>query len=127
MSEKFEYKYEAPSVEERKEIENIRGQYLPKDKTMSKLERLRYLDQKVKTFPYILSLSLGVIGLLLFGVCMCFFLEWFKYWYIGIPFGILGTIMIIVAYPAYLKSLAKMKARYGEEIIALSNELLNEK
>ena len=43
MNEKFEYKYEAPTLEERKEIDSIRQQYLPKNKTVSKMERLREL------------------------------------------------------------------------------------
>ena len=48
MSKKFEYKYTAPTMEERKEIDSIRRQYLPTDKSMTKMDRLRYLDRKVK-------------------------------------------------------------------------------
>ena len=33
MSNKFEYNYTAPTIEERKEIDRIRNQYLPHDKT----------------------------------------------------------------------------------------------
>ena len=126
MGEKFEYKYSAPSIEERKEIDSIRSQYLPKDKSMTKLDRLRYLDNKVRSVPMIISLSLGVIGILLFGTSMTFFLEWTKYWYIGIPFGLVGIILIALAYPMYNKTLNKYKNKYSQEILELSNELLND-
>ena len=42
MSEKFEYKYEAPPIEERKEIDSIRRAYLPENKQMSKIKRTNY-------------------------------------------------------------------------------------
>lgn len=127
MSEKFEYKYSAPTMEEREEIDSIRKQYLPKDKSMTKIERLRYLDNKVKSIPVIVSLCLGVSGLLFFGLGMTFFLEWVNLWFLGIPCSLIGLALMIPAYPMYCKLLAKYKEMYGEEIIELSNELLNEK
>lgn len=126
MSKKFEYKYSAPTIEERKEIDSIRRQYLPQDKTMTKMERLRHLDRKVKSIPQAISISLGIIGILTFGLSMTFFLEWVKYWYVGIPCAIIGVLIMIIAYPIHLKTLAKLKNKYGKEIIELSNELLNE-
>ena len=126
MSEKFEYKYEALGVNERKEIESIKNQYLPKDERTIKVERLRYLDKKVKNVPTVISLSLGIIGTLLFGTAMSFFLEWTSLWYVGIPFAIVGCIIAIVAYPIHLKLLKSLKEKHKEEIIKLSNELLCE-
>ena len=124
MSEKFKYKYVAPTIEERKEIESIRREYLPKDETMTKIERLRYLDSLVKNGPIIWGISLGVIGLLTFGIGMVFFLEWMHLWYLGIPFSILGVILIVLAYPVYQKKLVKNKEKYASEILELSKELL---
>lgn len=126
MSDKFEYKYSAPTIEERKEIDSIRSQYLPKDKSISKLEKLRSLDKKVKGIPQAFGLSFGIIGILIFGLGLTFFLEWTNYWYIGIPLSLVGTILMIMAYPIYTKVLNKYKEKYGKEIIQLSNELLNE-
>lgn len=125
MSNKFEYKYSAPTQEERKEIESIRNQYLPKDEKSQKLERLRYLDNKVTSLPIAVSISLGVIGTLIFGTGMCFFLEWVNLWFVGIPFSIVGMITIILAYPIYNKLLNKLKNKYKDEIISISNELIN--
>ena len=126
MSKKFEYKYTAPTMEERKEIDSIRRQYLPTDKSMTKMDRLRYLDRKVKGIPQAVSISFGVVGILMFGTGMTFFLEWVNYWYIGIPFAIVGVILMSLAYLVYVKLLTKLKNKYGKEIIELSNELLNE-
>lgn len=125
MSEKFKYKYEAPTIEERKEIDSIRREYLPKDESMSKLERLRYLNNKVKSIPTILGLCLGIGGLLLFGTGMTFFLEWTSVWYFGVPFVVVGIIVAILAYPIYTACLKKLKNKYSQEILALSNELLD--
>ena len=127
MSEKFEYKYEAPTIEERKEIDSIRRAYLPENKQMSKIDSLRYLDSKVKTIPMIRGLTLGVIGTLLFRTGLTFFLEWTHLWYLGIPFALAGLVIVILTYPIYLKVLKKYKAKYGEEIIRISNELLENK
>ena len=126
MSKKFEYKYTAPTMEERKEIDSIRRQYLPTDKSMTKMDRLRYLDRKVKGISQAVSISFGVIGLLMFGTGMTFFLEWVNYWYIGIPFALIGCILMSLSYLVYVKLLTKLKNKYGKEIIELSNELLNE-
>ena len=126
MDDKFKYEYNAPSMEERKEIDSIRRQYLPKDKTISKLDRLKALDRKVKNVSLIFPLTFGVVGLLLFGTSMTFFIEWIDIWYIGIPFAILGIPLMIIAYPSHLKILSKMKEKYSKEILELSDELLKD-
>ena len=126
MSKKFEYKYEAPTIEERKEIDSIRRQYLPQDKSVTKIEKLRSLDRKVKGIPQAISITIGVVGLLMFGLGMTLFLEWVDYWYIGIPCSLIGVALIAPAYIIHNKVLARLKAKYGKEIIELSNELLNE-
>ena len=126
MADKFEYKYSAPTQEERKEIDSIRIKYLPQQKIDSKLDRLRKLDRKVKSISESVGISLGVIGLLLFGTGLCFFLEWNNIWYIGIPFSIVGIVIISITYYVYKTTLNKLKNKYKEEIIELSNELLSE-
>jgi len=124
MKDKFEYNYTAPTVNERKEIESIRNQYLPKDNYNLTLEKLRKLDNKVKQTPLIYGLTFGVIGLLLFGLAMSFFLEITNLWYLGIPSAIIGVIIMALAYPVYNKVYTKLKNKYKDEIIKLSNELL---
>ena len=126
MSDKFEYKYTAPTDQEKREIEAIKRQYVKVEEPTSKLERLRELDAKVKRMPTILSLSLGIVGTLIFGTGMTFFLEWIKLWYIGIPSSIIGLILISLAMPVYKKMKEKNINQYRDEIISLSDSLLNE-
>lgn len=126
MSEKFEYKYTAPTDQEKREIEAIKRQYVKVEEPASKLERLRELDAKVKRMPTILALTLGIVGTLLFGTGMTFFLEWIKLWYVGIPFSIIGLILISLAMPVYKKIKQKNIDKYRDEIIKLSDSLLNE-
>lgn len=124
MKEKFEYKYESPTIEEKKEIESIRKQYLPKESCQSKIEQLKELDKKVKNIPTILGLSCGIFGVLLFGLGMSFFLEIVEYWYLGIPSSILGTIVMLLSYPVYNSVHSKLRNKYGQKIIELSDEIL---
>lgn len=125
MAEKFEYKYSAPTKDERKEINNIRNQYLPKSLEENKLDRLRNLDFKVKSVPTTISLSIGIIGLLVFGLGLTFVLEWNDF-IVGIVIMIIGVIPISLAYYINKFILNKMKNKYGQEIIRLSDELLSE-
>ena len=125
MSNQFNFKYTAPSQEERKEIDSIRRQYAPQEKTETKIERLRRLDGLVKNTAIIWSLVLGVFGCLIFGLGLTMILEWdILLW--GIILMVVGSVPMAVAFPIYNKLLKKGKAKYGDEILRLSEELLNE-
>ena len=125
MSNQFNFRYTAPTEEERKEIDSIRRQYAPQEKTETKLERLRRLDSLVKNTAIIWSLVLGVLGCLIFGLGLTMILEWdILLW--GIILMVVGSVPMAVAFPIYNKLLKKGKAKYGDEILRLSEELLNE-
>ncbi len=125
MSNQFNFRYIAPSQEERKEIDSIRRQYAPQEKTETKLERLRQLDGLVKNTAVIWSLVLGILGALIFGLGLTMILEWnILLW--GIVLMAIGSVPMAVAYPIYKSVLNKGKAKYGDEILRLSEELLNE-
>ena len=125
MSNQFNYKYTAPTEEERKEIDSIRRQYAPQEQTETKLERLRRLDGLVKITAIIWSLVLGVIGCLIFGLGLTMVLEWsILLW--GIVLMVIGSVPMAIAYPVYKLALNKGKAKYGDDILRLSEELLNE-
>ena len=125
MSNQFHFKYTVPTEEERKEIDSIRRQYVPQEKTETKMERIRRLNSLVKNTARIWSLCLGIIGALCFGLGLAMILEW-SIWLWGIVLMGLGSIPIAIAYPVYKVVLKKYKNRYGEEIVRLSEELLNE-
>lgn len=125
MSNQFHFKYTAPTEEERKEIDSIRRQYAPQEKTETKMEKLRRLDALVKNTAIIWSLALGIVGTLIFGFGLALILEW-DIWLWGIVAMVVGSVPTALAYPVYKAVLQKYKNRYGEEILRLSGELLNE-
>ncbi len=126
MSNQFNFRYTVPSQEERKEIDSIRRQYAPQEKTESKLEKLRRLDGLVKHTATFWSLCLGVIGALIFGLGLTMVLEW-NIWLWGVTLMVLGSLPTALSYPVYQWVLNRGKAKYGDEILRLSEELLNEK
>ena len=120
----FTYNY---SAVRNKEVENIRRKYLPEEEE-SKLETLKRLDCKVQSAGMIESLCFGIIGALVFGVGMCFFLEVFAgATWITVLFMIIGTLLMIPAYPIYQKIARKTKAELTPEILRLSEEIMNSK
>ena len=120
-SQVFHYQY---SAKQNREVEAIRNKYLPKQ--VSKLDRLKMLDFKVQTAGQLQSLTVGIIGALIFGIGMCFGLDvlagadW-----LTILFCILGTAVMIPAYPIYKRIARKTKAELTPEILRLSEEIMN--
>ena len=90
------------------------------------LEELKRLDNLVKSIPTTVGLIVGIIGVLLFGTGMAFFLEITNVWYLGIPFSIIGVIVMAITPIIHNKLLNKYKKKYGPRIIELSNKLLEE-
>ena len=121
---KFSYAYTAPTDKERREIDSIRRYYQPKSKEESKLEMLKRLDSRVKSIPQIVSLVLGVVGLLIFGLGLTFILEW-NIMPLGIVLIVVSIPPIAIAYPVHNYLLNKGKEKYGQKILELSEELLN--
>ena len=115
----FNYSY---STRVNKEVESIRKKYMPKEE--SKLERLKRLDFRAQTAGVVESLCLGIIGSLVFGVGMCFFLEVFagEAWLTALLM-VLGTLIMIPAYPLYKCISRRTKAELAPEIIRLSDEI----
>lgn len=123
QNNKFECTYSAPTESERREIEAIRRSYVPQE-SESKIERLKRLDNKVKTPPFIWALSVGIVGTLIFGLGLTMILEWqLELW--GALVAAVGFCPIGIAYPLYNKLLKKQKEKYQAEILKLSEEILN--
>lgn len=123
---KFEYTYRALSEEQKRVISSIKGQYDVKAKTpVGAYEEIVRLDKKVKNTAMALAITLGVIGLLIFGLGLTMVLEWEIYLW-GILVGLIGAIPCALAMPLYLLSMKKGKKKYGARILELSSELLGE-
>lgn len=115
----FTYQY---SAKRNREIEDIRKKYLPQ--TESKLDRLRRLDRTVQSAGRVLSLSIGVLGALIFGIGLCFGLDAL----VGADWlppllCILGTLVMLPAYPIYLARSERKYRQLAPEILRLSDEL----
>ena len=124
-NKEFSYTYKAPTESERREIASIRRQYQPREYSESKLDKLRRLDARVKNSAVIISLVLGVVGILVFGLGLTMVIEWGQT-VIGIAVMIFGTIPAAIAYPVYRAVIEMNKKKYGPQILKLSEELLGE-
>ncbi len=125
MKKDFEYSYFAPTEEEKQEIESIRQSYLPKERKTTAQEKLRELDQAVRRPPKILSIVVGVMGLLLFGTGITLVLQW-QFLAAGSVVGVVGAVVMASVYPVYRSALSRRKKKYGNEILQLSERLLQE-
>ena len=112
----FNYNY---SATRNREVESIRRKYMPKEE--SKLEKLKRLDLRVQMAGTVEALSLGIIGALVFGVGMCFFLNVFAGadW-LSAVLMILGSAIMIPAYPIHRRLEQKTKEELTPEILHLS-------
>lgn len=118
MEESFEYTYSAP---EQEELKRIRSKYLPKE-AESKMERIRRLDREAERPGTVTALVLGVIGMLIFGTGMCCCLVWQLY-VLGVVVGILGGVLLGMAYPVYARITRRQREKIAPEILALTEEL----
>lgn len=123
--EGFSYTY---SAAQQQEIENIRKKYLPKEE--DKMERLRRLHQSVGKKAQAWAIVLGVIGALIMGTGMSLAMTELGAlvgefaMVIGIVVGIVGMVLVALAYPVYNFVLGKERRRIAPEILRLSEELL---
>ena len=121
----FEYTY---SAERQQEIEAIRKKYLPPEE--DKMERLRRLHSIPTQKAKAASIAIGVLGTLILGtgmsLCMTDLGAALGYlaMVIGILTGLLGLVMVALAYPLYNSVLRKERQRIAPEILRLSDELL---
>lgn len=131
---RFEFHYSAGEQRKRTiEIERIRNQYtvsgetkqetLARPQQKDQLEELKKLDEKAKQPALIVSLSLGVGGTLILGLglSMCLAMDLMAG---GILVGVLGMIVLSMAFPVNQYLLKKGKEKYGARILELSQELL---
>ena len=119
----FSYTY---SAKEQEEIKKIRDKYAAPAKEKTSMERLRLLDASTTRAATVVSLMVGIVSVLLFGVGMCCTLVpgWETYFIPGILIGVLGIIGVAAAYPIYAHMVKRKRAKLAPEIMRLSEELL---
>ena len=123
--ETFSYTY---SAAQQQEVENIRKKYLPKEE--DKMEQLRRLHQVPTKKAQAASIAIGVIGALIMGTGMSLCMTPLSGFlggtamFIGIPVGIVGMVLVALAYPVYNRVLKKEREKIAPEILRLTDELL---
>ncbi|MBQ8140684.1 MAG: hypothetical protein IJ038_03195 [Clostridia bacterium] len=127
----FTYTY---SAKEQEELKRIRNKYAyTADTEEDKMEQLRRLDRSVTKKGTIAACIIGVIGALILGIGMCLVMTSFSdilgsYEYLAMPIGtavgLLGIILVILAYPLYSHITKKEREKAAPEILRLTDELL---
>ena len=124
--EGFSFTY---SAAQQQEVENIRKKYLPKEE--DKMEQLRRLHGIPTQKAQAASLAVGIIGALIMGTGMSLAMTEIGAalgslaMVIGILVGIVGMVLVALAYPLYNRVLKKQREKIAPEILRLSDELLN--
>ena len=123
--EGFNYTY---SAAQQQEVEDIRKKYLPKEE--DKMEQLRKLHAIPTRKAQAAALAVGIIGVLIMGTGMSLAMTEIGAalgslaMVIGIVIGIVGMVLIALAYPLYNRVLKKQREKIAPEILRLSDELL---
>lgn len=125
---RFQYTY---SAKEQDEITRIRAKYQPQE--TDKMERLHRLDRSATRRAQIIALILGILGTLVLGIGMSFVmtdmadaLSWTPSTatVIGIATGLVGILLVSVAYPCYRAVAKRDREKIAPEILRLTDELM---
>ena len=123
--EEFRFTY---SAARQQEVENIRKKYLPKEE--DKMEQLRKLHQIPTRKAQAWAIAIGVIGALILGTGMSLAMTELGAalgslaMVIGIAIGVVGMVLVALAYPLYNRVLKKQREKIAPEILQLTDELL---
>ena len=123
--ETFTYTY---SAQQQEEIKRIRQKYTPPEE--NKMDQLRRLDQRATQKAQAWAIALGVIGALILGTGMSLAMTDLSGFlggtamFIGIPVGLIGIVLVALAYPVYTRTLKKERQRIAPEILRLTDELM---
>ena len=121
----FEYTY---SAQRQQEVEEIRKAYLPKEE--DKMAQLRRLHSIPTQKAQAASIAAGVMGALILGTGMSLCMTDIGAvlgsiaMIIGIAVGLVGLVLVAMAYPLYHRVLKTQREKIALEILRLSDELL---
>lgn len=125
-TESFSYTY---SAKQQEEIKAIRKKYEAPEE--NKMEQLRRLDASATKKATIRSMTVGIIGALIMGLGMSISMTdigavfgSFLSMLVGIVIGVLGIVLVCLAYPTYHRTLKAERERIAPEVLRLSDELM---
>ena len=126
--EGFEFTY---SAKEQEEIKRIRKKYAVPAEEEDKMAQLRRLDAGVYSKATTAALVIGIIGALVMGLGMSIVmtdigavLGTILAMVIGIGIGVVGIVLVCLAYPIYNRTLKKEREKIAPEILRLTDELM---
>lgn len=126
--EGFRYTY---SAKEQEEIRSIREKYETPVEKEDKMGQLRRLDASVTSKATTVSLVVGILGALILGSGMSLIMTDIgealgTFWtlILGICVGVVGIILVCLAYPIYNRTLHKEREKAAPEIMRLTDELM---
>ena len=126
--EGFEFTY---SAKEQEEIKRIRKKYAVPAEEEDKMAQLRRLDAGVYSKATTAALVIGIIGALVMGLGMSLVmtdigaaLGTILAMIVGVGIGVIGIVLICLAYPMYIRTLKKEREKIAPEIIRLTDELM---
>ena len=123
--ENFTFTY---SAQQQKEVEEIRKKYIPRE--ADKMEQLRKLHALPTAKAQSAAIALGVIGALLLGLGMSLAMTDLGAalgelaMVLGIAVGLVGMVLVALAYPVYNRVLTRERERIAPEVLRLADELL---
>ena len=123
--EGFNFTY---SAAQQQEVEDIRKKYLPKEE--DKMEQLRKLHGIPTQKAQVASLAVGIIGALIMGTGMSLAMTDIGAvlgslgMIVGIAIGMIGMVLVALAYPLYNWVLKKQREKIAPEILRLTDELM---
>lgn len=123
--ETFRYTY---SAQQQEEIRNIRKKYAAPEE--DKMEQLRKLDRQTVQKAQSWAIALGVVGSLILGTGMSLAMTDLSGFLggtamvIGIPVGLVGIVLVALAYPVYNRILKRERQKIAPEILRLTDELM---
>ena len=112
-------------------VQKIRTQYTERENTQ--LDALKALDKKVKKPANVFAVVFGIISAVVMGSGMSLVMTDIgsivgieSPMFPGIIIGVVGLVMALLTYPMYKKILNSRKKKYANEIIKLSDNIMNE-
>ena len=127
-NEGFNYTY---SAKEQEEIKAIRKKYAASEEAEDKMTQLRRLDASVYSKASAAALVVGIVSALIMGIGMSLVmtdigavLGTVLAMVIGIGIGVIGIVLVCLAYPIYNRTLKKEREKIAPEILRLTDELM---
>ena len=113
-------------------VQKIRTQYTENENTL--LDELKELDAKVKRPANVFAYVFGSISAIIMGSGMSLVMTEIgatvgleNAMVPGIIIGGIGLIMAVINYPIYKSVLQKRKEKYADQIVTLSDSIINNK